>query len=164
MILLHSPLDFMNSEYYDLNCFIYLNCSIYNCPIYKLSFCMGYFLDFFLSFISRRLPFMYSSVVSSYLSSLGSDVMNESVTWFPLPNCVSCQPFVLHIGASWVAQPIKNLPAMWETWVQFLAWNDHLEESMTTHSSVLAWRIPMDRGAWQTTFHGVAKSQTRLSN
>ena len=80
MILLHSPLDFMNSEYYDLNCFRYLNCFIYNCPIYKVSFFTGYFLDFFLSFISRRLPVMYSSVVSSYLCSLGSDVVNESVT------------------------------------------------------------------------------------
>ena len=38
-----------------------------------------------------------------------------------------------------------------------------LEEGMATHSSILAWRIPMDRGAWWTTVHGVAKSQTRLS-
>ena len=162
MILLHSPLDFMN---YDLNCFIYLNFSIYNCPIYKVLFRIGYFLDFFLSFISRRLPLMYSSVVSSYLSSLGFDVVvNESVTWFPLPNCVSCQPFVLHIRAFWVAQLIKNPPAMRETWVRSLAWEDPLEESMAAHSSILVWRIPKDRGAWQTTFHGVAKSQTGLSN
>ena len=40
---------------------------------------------------------------------------------------------------------------MQETWVQSLGWEDPLEESMATHSSVLAWRIPMDRGAWRTT-------------
>ena len=37
-----------------------------------------------------------------------------------------------------------------------------LEEGMAAHSRILAWRIPMDRGAWQATVHGVAKSQTRL--
>ena len=63
-----------------------------------------------------------------------------------------------------VAQMIKNLPAMRETWVQFLRWEDPLEESMATHSSVLAWRIPMDRGARWATVHGVAKSQTQLSD
>ena len=59
---------------------------------------------------------------------------------------------------------VKNLPAMWETWVQSLGWEDPLEENMATHSSILAWRIPMDRGAWQATVHGVAKSWTRLSD
>ena len=39
-----------------------------------------------------------------------------------------------------VAQMVKNLPAMWETWVQSLGWEDHLEEGMATHSSILAWR------------------------
>ena len=61
---------------------------------------------------------------------------------------------------SLVAQMIKNLPAMWETWVQSLGWEDPLEESVATHSSVLAWRIPMERGAWWATVHGVLKSQT----
>ena len=55
---------------------------------------------------------------------------------------------------------VKNLPAMQETWVQSLGQEDPLEESMATHSSVLAWKIPMDRGAWQATGHGVAKNQT----
>ena len=44
-----------------------------------------------------------------------------------------------------VAQMVKNPPAMWETWVQSLGWEDPLEEGMATHSSILAWRIPMDR-------------------
>ena len=41
-----------------------------------------------------------------------------------------------------MAQRVKNLPAMWETWVQSLGWEDPLEEGMATHSSILAWRIP----------------------
>ena len=53
---------------------------------------------------------------------------------------------------------------MRETWVQSLVWEDPLEEGMATHSSILAWRIPMDRGAWRATVHGVAKRQTQLSD
>ena len=44
--------------------------------------------------------------------------------------------------ASHVTQLVKNLPAMLETWVRFLGWEDSLEKEMTTHSSILAWRIP----------------------
>ena len=47
---------------------------------------------------------------------------------------------------------------MQETWVQYLGWEDPLEEGMATYSSILAWRIPMDRGAWQATVHGVTES------
>ena len=54
----------------------------------------------------------------------------------------------------------KNLPVMQETWVQPLGWEDPLEEGMTTDSSILAWRIPMDKGAWWATVHGVPKSRT----
>ena len=53
---------------------------------------------------------------------------------------------------------------MQETLVQFLGWEDPLEEGMATHFSILTWRISMDRGAWQATVHAVAKSQTCLSN
>ena len=66
--------------------------------------------------------------------------------------------------ASLVAQTVKNLPAIRETWVQSLGWEDPLEEDMATHSSILAWRIPMDRGAWQATGHRTAKSWTQLSD
>jgi len=59
-----------------------------------------------------------------------------------------------------VAQTVKNLPAMWETWVRSLGWKGPLEEGMATHSSILAWGIPMDRGVWQAVVHGVAKSGT----
>ena len=70
--------------------------------------------------------------------------------------------FYRHLGASLVAQMAKNPPAIWETWVQSLGWEDHLKKEMATHSSILAWRIPMDRGAWRATVHGVAKSRTQL--
>ena len=62
--------------------------------------------------------------------------------------------------ASLVAQTVKNLPTMWETWVGSLGWEDYLEESMATHSSIIAWRISMDRGAWRATVYGVEKSWT----
>ena len=45
-----------------------------------------------------------------------------------------------------MVQEIKNPPAMWENWVQSLGWDDPLEEGMATHSSILTWRILMDRG------------------
>ena len=60
--------------------------------------------------------------------------------------------------AFWVAQTVKNLPAMQETWVQFLGWEDPLEKGMATHSSTLIWKIP-----WMVVprrLHGVSKSQT----
>ena len=44
-------------------------------------------------------------------------------------------------------------------WVRLLGWEDPLEEGMATHSSILAWRIPMDRGAWRATVHKVTKSR-----
>ena len=46
---------------------------------------------------------------------------------------------------------------MQETWVWFLGWEDPPEDGMATHSSIIAWRIPMDRGAWWATVLGVAR-------
>ena len=62
-----------------------------------------------------------------------------------------------------MAQMVKNLAEMWEACVQSLGWEDPLEESKATHSSMLAWRIPMDRGAWWASVLGVAKSWIQLS-
>ena len=59
-----------------------------------------------------------------------------------------------------MAKLVKNPLAMQEILVRFLGWEDPLEEGMATHSILLAWRILMDRGAWQTTVHGVTKSRT----
>ena len=66
--------------------------------------------------------------------------------------------------ASLVAQLVKNLPAMQETWVWSLGWEDPLQDGMATHSSILAYRTPMDRRAWWATAHGVEKSWTQLSD
>ena len=62
-----------------------------------------------------------------------------------------------------MAQSVKNLPEIWETWVGSLGWDDPLEDDMAPHSSILAWRMPMDREAWPAVVRGVIKSQTRLS-
>ena len=70
--------------------------------------------------------------------------------------CTGCD----QLRASLLVQIVKNLPAIQETWVQSLDWEDTLEKNMATHSSILAWRIPMDRGAWWAIVHGVTKSQT----
>ena len=59
--------------------------------------------------------------------------------------------------ASLVAQKVKNPPAKQETWVWSLGWEDPLEKGMATHSSILAWRISMDRGSWRAVVHGVAE-------
>ena len=52
------------------------------------------------------------------------------------------------LRTSLVAQMVKRLPTMQETWVRSLGWEDPLEKQMATHSSTLAWKNPMDRGVW----------------
>ena len=72
--------------------------------------------------------------------------------------------WIHHSGgqASLVAQLVKNPPAMHETWVRSLGWQDPLEDGMAIHSSIVAWRIPMDRSVRWATVHGVAKRGTWL--
>ena len=65
--------------------------------------------------------------------------------------------------ASLVAQMVKNLPSMQENWLWSLGQEDPLEKGMATHSGFLAWKNPMDRGAWRATVHGFAKSWTWLN-
>ena len=62
-----------------------------------------------------------------------------------------------------MAQMVKNLPAMQETWVQSLGWEDPLEKGMATHSRILAWKIPQTEKSGGLQFMGVTKSRTRLS-
>ena len=64
--------------------------------------------------------------------------------------------------ASLVAQMVKNV--MWETWVTSLGWEDSLEERMATHSSTLAWRIPIDRGAWWVTYSAWGYTELDMSD
>ena len=66
--------------------------------------------------------------------------------------------------ASLVAQRVKRLPAMQETWVRSLGQEDPLEKAMATHSSSLAWKIPRTEKPGRLTVHGIAKSRTRLSD
>ena len=61
-----------------------------------------------------------------------------------------------------VTQVAKDLPAMRETQVQSLSWEDLLEKGTATHSTILAWRIPLTEG--DGGLHGLTKSQTRLSD
>ena len=63
------------------------------------------------------------------------------------PGAWTSAKFFTYIRASLEAQLVKNPPAMRQTWVRSLGWDDPLEEGMATHSGVLTWRIPMDRGA-----------------
>ena len=62
-----------------------------------------------------------------------------------------------------MAHMVKNPPAMLETRVQSLGWEDPLEEGIATHSSILPWRIPMDRGAWGPGGHKESDTTERLS-
>ena len=72
--------------------------------------------------------------------------------------------YFTHTWASLVAQMVKNLPAMWKIWVQSLGWEDPLEKGMATYFSILASRIPMDRGAWWASVRSITKSWTQLSD
>ena len=57
--------------------------------------------------------------------------------------CVILQLALCICGLAFlVAQMVKNLPVVWETWVQYLGWEDPLEKGTATHSSILTWRIP----------------------
>ena len=116
-------------------------------------------------------PLPHSQLVTNHgLTSLiaptalvqAHNTLNCFCNSFPCP----VFPFLgLPSSASWaslVTQLVKNPPAMWETWVRSLGWEDPLENGMATHSSIFAWRIPMDRGSWRATAHGVAKHQTHL--
>ena len=95
------------------------------------------------------MSFLYTLNSYIYLGLFWSSVFSST-------NLFSSQCHTL-LGSCLVAQMIKNLPAM-QTWVQSLGWEESQEEGIATHSSILAWRIPMDRGVWWSTVHGVAKN------
>ena len=89
--------------------------------------------------ITARTTMQSSSSTSAYLSEENKSTYLKR--YLPLN------------GASWVTQKVKNLPAMWETWVQSLGWEDALEKGMAAHSSILAWRVPWteESGGLQST-------------
>jgi len=69
-------------------------------------------------------------------------IRDEMVGWHHWLNGHAFEQTLEDSGASLVAQLVKNPPAVWETWVQSLGWEDPLEKGKDTHSSILAWRIP----------------------
>ena len=110
---------------------------------------------------SRYMGFPGSSAGKEYACDAGDLCLIPGSGWFhgegigyPLQ----------YSWASLVGQMVKNVPAMQETWIRSLGWEDPLEEGKATHSSILAWRILMDRGAWKAIVQGVAKSQSWLSD
>ena len=92
--------------------------------------------------------------------SLYDFLKSNPLSWCQIPNIGLFHHLLFSPspkGAFLVAQSVRNLPAMQETWVQFLGWEDPLEKEMATHSSILAWRIFMDRGAWRAIVQGVTR-------
>ena len=109
-------------------------------------------------------PYMTERLTLSVLGFHGSSAGSESTCNGKIPWKRDRLPTPVFLGFPG-GSAVKNLPAIRETWVQSLGWEDPLEESMTTHSSILPWKIPMDRGAWWAAVHEVAESGTtgRLS-
>ena len=99
----------------------------------------------------------------------GQGVPEIPLVLLPAPNSLlwkGAKPRNLMYSEAWaslVAQMVKNLPATWETRVRSLSWEDPVEKEMTTHSSILAWRIPRTEEPGRLV-HGIAKSRARLSN
>ena len=87
-------------------------------------------------------------------------LVHSSLEW-PVHSqlCENTQEIFL---ASMVAQMVEICPQCGRPGVQSLGWKDHLEECMKPHSSILAWKIPMDRGPWWAAVYRVTNSWTRL--
>ena len=90
--------------------------------------------------------------------------------WSPITSLVTPMVLVYLLAsllpscrASLVAQLVKTLPAMQETQIRFLGWEDPLEKEVATHSSILAYKMPVDRGAWQAIVHGVTRVRHDLA-
>ena len=102
-------------------------------------------------------------MTGSYNDSLESSPVQDTYTRGTLSTQTSflgSNPRSVPLRVSQVAQMVKNLPAVQETWG---GGGDPLEKGMATHCSILAWRIPMDSGAWRAAVQGITKSQIRLS-
>ena len=91
-------------------------------------------------------------------------MMEAAVTWVALISVYVIKPLLTSKHVSLVAQTIKNLPAMQETWVQSLGWEDPLEKDMATHPSTVTWRIPWTEEPGELQSTGSQKSRTRLSS
>ena len=119
-------------------------------------FCIRWWLTSFESKVFWAFAVVWLSLVSFSDSSVGKESTCNAGDPSSIPGSGRSPgegigyPFQ-YSWASLVAQMVKNLPAMRETWVWSLGWEDPLEEGMAAHSRILAWRIPMDRSALQAT-------------
>ena len=111
--------------------------------------------------LPRPPPSSLGPTIHPRLPQGGQGALPSSLPCFAYPGLF----FLLHFSreeASSQALVVKNLPAARETRVQSLGQEDDLQEGAATHSSLLAWRILMDRGAWRALAQGVTKTRTRL--
>ena len=136
----------------------------HHCSLTILVFLMSmllFFKIFSTSFICPSIhSFKHSFVYSLNFLCFGSMEGGQRHWWRTGKNSEE----VHYSWASLVAQTVKNLPVMWETWVWSLGWEEPPREGMEIHSDILAWKIPTDRGAWRATVHGATKSRTWLSD
>ena len=98
---------------------------------------------------------LYSTLPKALKAKKGNKTISPSVSL--LSHLIGISEFL-------VTQTVKRLPAMWETWVRFLGWEDPLEKEMAIHSSTLAWKIPWTEEPDRLQSIGVAKSWTWLSD
>ena len=124
-----------------------------------------------LTYFYSRMPFYFLLEINENVGILPlKEIYQIKNYWFDMISIINISSkckiwgwkifeYMLIIWASLVAQLVKNLPAMWETWVQFLGSEDPLEKGTSTHSSILAWRIP-----WICIVHAVTESQTWLTD
>ena len=93
----------------------------------------------------------------------GAMPSSRGASWCRDQTCVSCiAGRFFSTGVSLVAQKVKRLPAVWETWVWSLGWEDPLEKEMAPHSSTLAWKIPRTEEPGRLQSMGSSKSWTWL--
>ena len=153
----------VHTHIYMCTCIAYLYHNGIWHPLFFVAFCVFIVL----SFLSLSLNAVYVTV-----GSPGGSAGKESTCNAGDPSSIPGSGSSLGEGigyplqyswASLVAQTVKNLPVMQETWVWSLGWEDPLGEGMATHSTIFNWRIPMDWGAWWATVLRVTKSWTRLS-
>ena len=114
------------------------------------------FLFFFLSEATGR---SRSSHKNTQLHYRQGKIPNDKL-YHKIENRFTLKVLLKRKWASLMAQLVKNPPALQETWVWSLGWEDLQKNGMATHSSILAWRIPLNRGAWRATVHGVQESDT----
>ena len=124
-------------------------------------FCMLIFM--FASWMQRKITFSFREI-GSLNFQLSETKLSKKDYHLLLEISITAWSLKHLMKISLVVQMVKNLPILWETWVQSLVGKIPLEEGTATHSSILAWRIPIYSGAWWATVQGIAKCPTWLSD